>query len=142
MNTIARLRTVCSLFIVAVIAMQASTFVTGTKVWPFMAYCMYADSYGPTPLKAAKHRVIAVTRDGEEFPLTIDVSGLRFFPLQHQFLRPMRNGDSEAGRRLGRRMNRDRDDPIIALRMESDVFTVVDGEVRETLETTTLPLDE
>jgi len=33
-----------STVIVVVITMQASTFLIGTKVWPFMAYCMYSNS--------------------------------------------------------------------------------------------------
>ena len=35
---------IISIVIVLVLGAQASTFVTGTKVWPFMAYAMYADA--------------------------------------------------------------------------------------------------
>ncbi len=31
--------------------MQASTFRLGTRVWPFMAYCMYAASIPPGPIE-------------------------------------------------------------------------------------------
>ena len=70
-------RLIISIFIVLIIGMQVSTFITGTKVWPFMAYCMYAKVFYP-PLLTRKHELTGITAEGEQVAIDHEAVGLDY----------------------------------------------------------------
>jgi len=115
---------VISLLILVVVGLQASTFVTGTKIWPFMAYCMYSDSRGPGPIAAARYRTIAKTASGKELDVNAELTGLLFFALKEHYLTPIRHGDRAVARQLADRINRNRNDPVVAFRFETKRFEI------------------
>jgi hypothetical protein len=111
-----------SALILVVIGLQASTFVTGTKIWPFMAYCMYSDSHGPGTIAASKYRTVAQTASGETLDVNVELTGLLFFALKERYLSPLRQGDIAAARNLADRINRRRQDPVVAFRVETERY--------------------
>lgn len=84
-----------SLVIIACLAMQLSTFVTGSKIWPFMAYCMYA--YARTaPPRTTVVTASAVLADGGEVELSPEKVGLSFFAWNDHFLKPLGTRDDQS----------------------------------------------
>ena len=79
-----------SLVIVACLVMQLSTFVTGSKIWPFMAYCMYAYARDAPPRTSAI-TASAVLADGRKVVLTPEKMGLSFFAWNDHFMKPLVN---------------------------------------------------
>ncbi|MEX0653765.1 MAG: hypothetical protein WD534_10450 [Phycisphaeraceae bacterium] len=87
-------RWLTSTVIVAVLGMQASTFITGTWAWPFMAYCMYAQPrYGASAITT---QVVAVFGDGRELVVDSNTAGLPWHAWHKQYERPMMDGDEQA----------------------------------------------
>ena len=68
--------------------MQASTFVTGTKVWPWMAYCMYAHPRYGTPSTRRTH-IYAIYEDGKEMEVTPDFMNLGWFAWKDKIRNPL-----------------------------------------------------
>ena len=76
-----------SVVIIIVLGMQASTFVTGTKVWPFMAYAMYAVPRKPM---ARQWWVKAEMADGREMKVSPETMGVRFFAWDARYVKPLK----------------------------------------------------
>jgi hypothetical protein len=71
-----------SSFIVVILGLQASTFVTGTKIWPFMAYAMYADAKDSVTL----FQVEAQLADGRSVPVDQAMIGVKYFAWRDHYL--------------------------------------------------------
>jgi hypothetical protein len=101
-------------------------------LWPFLVWSMYKDSRPPGPIQGWKTRVIGVTAKGEREQVTGSVVGLSGSALRRMYIQPMVRGDSSAARQLITRLNRERRDPIVELRLDRETYTVTDtGLVRK-----------
>lgn len=103
-----------------------STFLVGSKIWPFMAYCMYTKSSGPESVRTEKSRVIGLTLSGKEIEVDEELIGLNFFAYNGLYLRHMQRGREWAARQLAERLNSRRQDPIVSLRVETVEYRIVD----------------
>jgi hypothetical protein len=130
-----RSRVWISIFILLVIAMHAVPLVSSgmrRKGWPFLEWAMYHDSRPPGPIQATKRRITGVTLKGEKVAVTPYLLGLSIFTLQSLYAQPMMRGDSSAAQQLFGRLNLQREDPFVELRLESERYTVTDtGVVKE-----------
>jgi hypothetical protein len=131
-----RSKTFVSMLILLVIGLQlvpAISFEGPRQTrWPFLMWSMYKNAHQPGPIQALKHRVVGVTRTGTKEEITGSLVGLPRPTVGRMYFRPMQAGDSAAARRLLSRINRNREDPFVELRLESETFTVTDtGIVRE-----------
>ncbi len=95
-------------------------------LWPFLIWSMYKDSRPPGPIKGWKTRIIGVTARGESERVTPFLVGLSGSTIGRMYIQPMAKGDSSAARRLMTRLNRERQDPIVELRLERETYTVTD----------------
>jgi hypothetical protein len=126
-----------SIFIILVIGLHALPVLQRLQgesqtVWPVMAWGMYRNSRNPGPIQTRQTRLIGTTSTGNEFEIDSEFSGLSFNALTRLYLRPMREGDDSAARQLADRLNRHREDPFVAFRMENETYTVTDsGIVKE-----------
>jgi hypothetical protein len=124
-----------SIFIIVVIGLHAVPVVSAglrKKVWPFMEWTMYNDSRPPGPIGATKKRIVGVTAQGKQVAVTPEFLGSSIYALQGLYAQPMSKGDSSAARRLFTRLNRQRTDSFVELRLESERYTVTDtGVVRK-----------
>jgi hypothetical protein len=125
-----------SVLIVAVIAMQASTFRFGTRVWPFMAYCMYAASIPPGPIETVTHTVVGVTAGGNEITIEPKDAGLAYWAFRDQFLKPMNRGEGDAAGELATIMNRRRHDPVVSILFKKTTHTLRPDRVESRTDTT------
>ena len=152
---------VISLFILAVIGLQAGTFLYASRFWPFMIYSMYRDSEKPRPIFQWKRRVIARTASGAKLELLhtpemhtfailegpaeegIDPLGLNSFAIRKLYLNPMMDGETDAARRLADRINLRRPgDPVVEILVESQKFTSTpEGVVAGPAKTQAFPVD-
>lgn len=82
------------LVIAAVLGMQLSTFRTGTKVWPFMAYCMYAESWPKA--EAWQRSLFAELADGQSAELTPELFGLHYYGWDRHVLNPLADDQPES----------------------------------------------
>ncbi|MGB7946913.1 MAG: DUF393 domain-containing protein [Candidatus Binatia bacterium] len=100
--------------------------------WPIMAWGMYRYSHdGSRPIQVSIRRLIGTTPRGKEFEITWEDSGLFYHGFVRLYLRPMINGDASAAQGLADRVNIGRDDPVIALRLERESYTLTpDGVVK------------
>jgi predicted DCC family thiol-disulfide oxidoreductase YuxK len=101
--------------------------------WPIMAWGMYRYAHDATrPIEVSIRRLIGVTLQGKEFEITSDDSGLFYFGFVRLYLGPIVNGDASAAQGLASRVNVGRDDPVIAMRLEGDTYTLTqDGVVKK-----------
>lgn len=114
----------------------------GLRSWPFLAYGMYRKSYGPGIIRKTKHNIVGVTARGEELEVVPNIVGLQWQALYKHYVNPMRSGNSSRARRLADRINLDREDPIVAFRVESETYTISDsGIVREDQQPVTYPVE-
>jgi hypothetical protein len=130
-----RYRVLISTTIVLVIGLHAVPVLYRSQrgqLWPFMQWAMYKGSSPPGPVQTRTRRIVARTSSGREEEITPATLGLSITVLESWYQRPLQFGDSTAARRLMERLNRDRDDSIVAVRLESAVYTVTDtGLARE-----------
>ncbi|HEY8258131.1 MAG TPA: hypothetical protein VIG08_10810 [Gemmatimonadales bacterium] len=129
-----RHRVLISTVIVLVIGLHAVPVLYRSErgtLWPFMQWAMYKGSSPPGPIQTRVRRIIATTAQGHEQEVTPAWLGLSITVLESWYLRPMGTGDSTAAQRLMDRLNRDRNDPIVALRLESALYTVTDSGIVE-----------
>jgi hypothetical protein len=93
---------------------------------------MYKDSRPPGPITMWKPRITGVTAKGESEPVTPFLVGLSGFALVREYIQPMLSGDSAAARRLITQLNRERQDPIVEIRLDRETYTATDtGIVRK-----------
>lgn len=124
-----------SIFIVLVIALHAVPVVSAglrKRVWPFLDWAMYKDSRAPGPIQVKKKRIIAVTQKGQKERVTAYLLGSSSFGLHILYEVPLLRNDTAAARNLFKRLNHQRQEPFVELRLESETYTVSDtGIVRQ-----------
>jgi hypothetical protein len=133
-----QLKTRISLFILLIIGLHAVpvVFYQGERQtrWPFLAWAMYSRSYPPGPITVAKRRVVVTLASGKEEEITGPLVGLPSFAFRETYIAPLWQGDSTPAYELMQRLNRERKDPVVRLRLEDVRLTMVDtGVVRDTL---------
>jgi hypothetical protein len=124
-----RSRVWISIFILLVIALHAVPLASAglrKRIWPFLEWGMYKGSRPPGPIQTVKKRIIGVTSKGEREAVTPDFLGSSKFALQGLYELPMWRGDSAAAQKLFRRLNVQREDPFVELRLESVTYMVTD----------------
>jgi hypothetical protein len=133
-----QLKTRISLFILLIIGLHAVpvVFYQGERQtrWPFLAWAMYSQSYPAGPITVAKRRLVMTLASGKEEEVTAPVVGLPKFAFREIYIAPLWNGDSAPAYELIQRLNRERRDSVVQLRLEDVRQTLVDtGVVKETL---------
>ncbi len=124
-----RYRVLISATIVLVIGLHAVPVLYRAErgtLWPFMQWAMYKSSSPPGPIQTQTRRIVATTSSGREEEVTPAMLGLSVTVLESWYLRPMGSGESTAAYRLMDRLNRDRHDSIVGVRLESALYTVTD----------------
>jgi len=102
--------------------------------WPFLTWAMYARSYPPGPIQVMVRRLIARTTSGKEEEVTSRHVGLSQPAFRNAYLVPFSKHDSTAARELLTRLNQERDDKLVSIRLEQVQSTLSDsGVVREEL---------
>jgi hypothetical protein len=122
-------KTLISIVILLVIGLHAVPVLYRSErgtLWPFMQWAMYKNSSKAGPVQAHERRILAVTSKGEQYTVTPFLLGLSVTVLGQRYLRPMATGDSSAAPELIERLNRNREDPVVELRLESETYTVTD----------------
>jgi hypothetical protein len=100
--------------------------------WPILAWAMYAKAIPPGPIEMKRRRIVGVTSDGEKELITPRLAGVSRTALLTQYLKPMWLGDSAAAQRLLSRVNRDRQDLFVEIRIEGEKYSLVgDSVLRE-----------
>jgi hypothetical protein len=99
--------------------------------WPIMAWAMYAKSIPPGPIEVRRRRMFAITSSGRKELVTqyLAGTGRTRSSLRNMYINPMWVGDSSAAQRLFRRLNRDRKDPFVQIRLEGEKYTLVGDSV-------------
>jgi hypothetical protein len=97
--------------------------------WPILTWAMYAKSLKPGPIETTKRRAIVSTSTGDSQVVTSHLIGLPRGALNHLFIAPMWRGDSSAAESLLHRLNRDRDDPFVAVTIDGTKYRLVHGAV-------------
>jgi hypothetical protein len=128
-------KTLISIAIILVILLHVAPLVYRAErktMWPFLDWAMYKDSRAPGPIRAYKKHIMGITAQGQRESVTTDLTGVSITSFNLLYLQPMWTKDSSAARRLFSRLNQQRDDPFIELRLESETYTVTDsGVVKE-----------
>lgn len=97
--------------------------------WPILAWAMYAKSIPPGPIQMRKRRIFALTSGGKKELVTPDLAGVNKGALTTKYVQPMWVGDSAVAQQLLRRLNRERQDLFVELRMEGEKYTLVGDSV-------------
>lgn len=129
-----------SLLILLVTGLQASTFVTGTKIWPFMAYCMYSNSVQAGPLRTEKSQIVGVSASGKHIEIDHALVGLSFFGTLYRYAQPMGRGDRVAAEDLAERLNARRHDPIVSFQVKRREYSIIGNDVAVEENVVTFPL--
>lgn len=128
-------KTLISIVIFLVIGLHAVPVLYRSErgtLWPFMQWAMYKQSRKPGAVQAHQRRILAVTSKGEQDTVTPFLLGLSVTVLVQRYLQPMATGDSSAAPELIERLNRNREDPVVELRLESETYTVTDTGIAKT----------
>lgn len=91
-------------------------------LWPFLTWAMYKNSRPRGPIEARKTRLVGITRTGKQEAVTSRLVGLPPATVADMYARPMREGDSLAAQRLLKRINSDRKDPFVEVRLELEQY--------------------
>jgi hypothetical protein len=122
-----------SVFIVLAIGLHALPVLSyqGSRQtrWPILAWAMYARPLPPGPIQMRKRRIFGLTSGGRKELLTPDVVGVNLGALTTKYLQPMWLGDSSVAQQLLHRLNRQRKDPFVELRIEGEKYTLVGDSV-------------
>jgi len=78
------------------------------------------------PIKRKTSRIIGITSRGEELEINADSVGLIMGGFSRIYVKKMWRGDSATAQRLGDRLNRDREDPIVEFHLEIQTYTITD----------------
>jgi hypothetical protein len=128
-------KTLISIAVILVILLHAAPLLYRAErktMWPFLDWAMYKDSRPPGPIRAYKKRIMGITVRGQRESVTTDLTGVSITSFNMLYLQPMWTRDSSAAWQLLRRLNRERQDSFVELRLESETYTVTDsGVVRE-----------
>ena len=121
----------------------APSSLMGDRSWPFLAYGMYRKSHSPGVIRATKQEIFVLTASGQELRLVREMVGLHRQALGQHYIGPMRAGNRLAYRLLADRINVAREDPIIALRVQSDTYASSDsGVILERSQSLTYAVDK
>jgi hypothetical protein len=88
---------------------------------------MYKDASPPGPIQTDKKRIVGITASGQRRVINKELVGLSSFALDRLYAKPMKVGDSTAARLLMSRLNRQRQDPFVEVRLEIETFTATDS---------------
>jgi hypothetical protein len=94
--------------------------------WPFLKWSMYKDSRPAGPVQSQKRRIVGITANGEMDTVTTSVLGLSRSTAGRMYIQPMMKGDTSVARQLFSRLNQDRPDPYMELRVEIETYTITD----------------
>jgi hypothetical protein len=122
-------KTVISVVILLVIGLHAAPVLLWRErgtLWPFMRWTMYMYSPKPGPINVHQRRIVAITAAGAADTVTPHLVGLSITVLKQRYLGPIGNGDRAAAAELVERLNRDRSDPVVELRLTGETYTVTD----------------
>ena len=132
-------RLIISTFIVLIIGMQASTFITGTKVWPFMAYCMYAKVFYP-PLVTRKYELTGITADGDQVAIDYHTVGLDYFVYKRELIVPLIEGDGQAAAQIAQRVSGPQ--PIVEITVQITKYELTEQGLSKTIQQHMIPVNE
>lgn len=125
-----------SIFILLVIGLHAVPVLSfqGNRQtrWPILAWAMYAKSNPPGPIEMMKRRIVGVTAAGRQELVTPHLVGVNRGALTTRYVRSMWLGDTAVAQQLLSRLNHERKDPFVELRLEGEKYTLVgDSIVKE-----------
>jgi hypothetical protein len=130
-----RRKTLVSVVILLVIGLHAVPVLYRSErgtLWPFMQWAMYKNSRKAGPIDTRQRRILAITATGRSDTVTPRLLGLSITVLQQRYLVPIARGDLSPAPELIDRLNRDRDDPVVELRLEGETYTVTDSGIVRT----------
>jgi hypothetical protein len=96
------------------------------RIWPILDWAMYKDAHPAGPIETDRKRIVGITASGRREVVTKEVVGLSSFALDRLYAKPMKAGDSSAAQQLMLRLNREREDPFVAVRLEVESYTATD----------------
>ena len=99
------------------------------RIWPILDWAMYKDASPPGPIETDRKRIVGITASGRREVISKELVGLSSFALDRLYAKPMKVGDSTAARQLMDRLNRQRQDPFVEVRLEVVTFTATDSGV-------------
>jgi hypothetical protein len=114
---------------VVVIGLHAAPILVRSErgtLWPFLQYAMYKSSSPPGPIQMTWRHLFGVTSQGRRTEVTPEVLGASITVLEDDYLRPMAKGDASVAGCLFARLNRQRSDPFVELRLVSEEYTATD----------------
>jgi hypothetical protein len=131
-------KTWISLAILTVIALHALPLLSyqGYRQtrWPILAWAMYAKSYPPGPVETERRHLVGITREARRVEITSWLAGVPLPAMGKAFVRPLLQGDSARASELFRRLNENRQDPVVEIRVEQQRYMVSDtGLVTDTM---------
>jgi hypothetical protein len=130
-----RRKTLVSIVILLVIGLHAVPVLYRSErgtLWPFMQWAMYKSSRKAGPIDTRQRRILAITATGRIDTVTPHLLGLSITVLQQRYLVPIARGDLSSAPELIDRLNRDRDDPVVELRLEGETYTMTDSGIVRT----------
>lgn len=128
-------KTLTSIVILLVIGLHAVPVLYPSErgtLWPFMRWTMYRNSRNPGPIDVHQRRIIAINSKGERDTVTPHLLGLSITVLKQRYLGPLGTGDLSPAPELIERLNRNRADPVVELRVEGETYTVTDTGIART----------
>jgi hypothetical protein len=76
------------------------------------------------PVRAVTRRIIGVTARGNRVNIEPQHAGLGYFAFMPLYFQPMWRGDASVAQEFARRINVDRDDPIVEFRLVNRIYTI------------------
>lgn len=128
-------KTLSSIVILLVIGLHAVPVLYRSergRLWPFMQWAMYKNSRKPGPIDVHQRRILAITSKGATDTVTPHLLGLSMTVLKQRYLGPLGAGDLSPAPELIERLNRNREDPVVELRIEGETYTVTDTGIART----------
>ena len=125
-------KTLISIAIILVVLLHAVPVVYRAErktMWPFLDWAMYKESRPAGPIRAVRKHLLGITAAGQREPVTTEVAGVSITSFNMLYVQPMWTRDSSAAQRLFQRLNRERQDSFVELRLESESYTVTDSGV-------------
>ncbi len=96
------------------------------RIWPILDWAMYKDASPPGPIETDRKRIVGITASGQRVVISKELVGLSSFALDRLYAKPMKVGDSSAAQQLILRLNQQREDPFVEVRLEVETYTATD----------------
>ena len=125
-------KTLISIAIILVILLHAAPIVSRAErktMWPFLDWAMYKESRPAGPIRATRKHLAGITASGQRESVTTELAGVSITSFNMLYVQPMWARDSSAAQQLFQRLNRERQDSFVELRLESESYTVTDSGV-------------